>query len=99
MSEFGVTCPALASSSVELTCSLQGTPVPCNKPAQVKTIANLKCKSSYKSVSVTSYSDIICGSTGQWNYPVFDCVPGNYIYSLKNGKFIIGWNLYTPQLL
>lgn len=71
-------CPALVSQSVELTCTLEGKPVRCDKGQLPGTRAKLKCKPSYRfPAGVTpDYDAVNCQADGTWDWPLFKCIPG-----------------------
>lgn len=79
-------CPALESSSVDITCKIRGTTVSCDQPAEPGTTAMLKCKPSYK-IPLTDdpvYREITCLENGSWDRSVFRCLPSLFVFFFFN---------------
>lgn len=75
-------CPALSSSSVDISCSYQGETVSCSERILPGTWARLSCKSSYKLplTNDPAYREITCLDDGLWDRRVFRCLPGERTY-------------------
>ncbi|XP_072751957.1 modular serine protease-like isoform X2 [Anoplolepis gracilipes] len=70
-------CPALKSTSVDISCNYQGETVSCTKNVLPGTKAVLSCKPSY-TLSFTNdpaYREVTCLDDGLWDNHVFRCLP------------------------
>lgn len=80
MFSFAEVCPALSSTSVDISCSYRGEIVSCSESILPGTRATLSCKSSYK-LSLTNdpaYRKITCLDDGLWDRRIFRCLPGEH---------------------
>ena len=71
------TCPALSSTTVNISCAYQGDEVSCTERVKPRTVATLSCKSSYK-LPVTNdpgYRTVTCLENGEWDRYIFRCLP------------------------
>lgn len=74
----GVTelCKPLVSLSVDVACSYFTVDVSCTEPMRPGTTARTRCKQHYRAQYSPEYSHLTCRSDGEWDYPLFHCVPG-----------------------
>ncbi|XP_032685376.1 modular serine protease-like isoform X2 [Odontomachus brunneus] len=83
-------CPALSSTSVDISCSYQGEAVSCSERILPGTRARLSCKSSYKLplTNDPAYREITCLDDGLWDRRIFRCLP-ECGTSIANGNTLI----------
>lgn len=69
-------CSPLVSLTITITCFNEEGEVDCTKHMLRGTRAKGECKPFYKHIVSPLYTEVVCDSSGQWSYPLFECQPG-----------------------
>lgn len=89
---FAGVCQALTPQNVDITCTRNRQDVDCSSMLLAGTKVKVACKQNYRQEYFVNYAEIECNQNGQWNHPLFKCLPGtslirNYLFDMLHAEF------------